>query len=167
MKASICILLTLSILGVPAIHAENVRPISVAIVAQAGPDGFVDSARTTDSVKDLIGNMSKRKGIVVVADPKAADITMEVVSSGGVVAGTESSTHVRQGIFGGVNATTTTEAKVLPSMTVMLHVRNSEYSKELSFTGQLFWKDLAKRIGNQAMQWIDANRPQIYQAIAK
>ena len=63
--------------------------------------GFVDSPRLTDSVKDLNDVISKRKGLMLVTSKDAADLLIEVVSSGNVATAPKETTATRRGIFGG------------------------------------------------------------------
>lgn len=165
MKSKLVIAMVLILVTVGYGFGQKEDGISIYVYAQTSPDGFVDSSRTADSVKDLIGNLAKRKGITIAPDAKSADITIEVLSSGTVVTGVESETRVRRGVLGGVNATTTAENKTLPSLTVMLRVRKSDYAKELSITRQMFWKDLAKNIANQTITWINTNWTQIQKTL--
>lgn len=120
-------------------------------------EGFVESSRIPDTLKDLQDQISKRKDMRLTEDKDSAVVLLELVNSGPVAVGTQADTRVRAGIFGGVNSTTTTTGKTLPNITVILHVRNSDYQKEIAITQQLFWKDMAKRIVNQVGDWIKVN----------
>jgi hypothetical protein len=134
------------------------KPIRVYVFAKTTTDGFVDSGQISDTVKDIRDAISKRKDLTWTFTKESADIMLEVVAAGRAVAGTQSNTNTQRGIFGGINSTTTTNEKTLPSITAVLHVKNSDYEKELSITKQLFWKDLARNIVGQTGDWIKANR---------
>lgn len=149
------------IAGFSAAAIAQAPAVQVYVYAEPSTDGFVDSPRAMDSVKDLREIVSKRKGLALAETRESADILLEVMSSGQAVTGSEAKTEVRRGIFGGVDSNTTVQNSTLPSLTVMLRVRGSDYSKELSFTAQRFWKDLAKNIVDQAQQWLKLNGSQL------
>jgi hypothetical protein len=142
---------------------QSGSPVKVYVFARGGTDGFVDSGRLEDSVKDLQEAIAKHKTMIWTFTAKEADITLEVADSGKVNAGTQSNTTINKGIFGGLQSNTTVKEKTLPNVTAILHVRGSDYSKELSVTAQRFWKDLAKNIANQLDDWIKVNRSRLNQ----
>jgi hypothetical protein len=49
----------------------------------------------------------------------------------------------------------------LPNVTVILHVKGSDYQKEIWITRQMFWKDLAKNIVNQIGDWVKVNQSRL------
>jgi hypothetical protein len=153
-------------IGVPTgvSTGRSSRGIRIYVTASKSADGFVDSSRTADSAADIRSILSDKKhteSIVLVDREEAADLILEVKFSGYVAVGTEIDTQIRKGTFGGIDSTTTTEAKTLPGIGAILRVRGSDYSKELSFVQQMFWKDLARRIVYQLDSWIDANGKQL------
>ncbi len=131
--------------------------IRIYVYAAVSKDGFVDSTRTTDTVKDLQGTLLKRKGVGIVTSAKDADLLLEVLGSGQAVVGTERDTTVQPGIFGGVRAQSTTQDVVLPSIAVRMHIRGSDYTKDFSATANVLWKLLAKNVGDQTVVWINTN----------
>jgi hypothetical protein len=162
-SASIILLLAIVICSASPGHAET--PISVYIFAKTDDGGFVDSSRVQDSVRDLIEVISKHKEFVAIATPDAT-ITLEVVASGHAIVGNEASTNIRRGIFGNIQSSTTVQNKTLPSLSVIMHVHGSDYSKEFTVTAQWFWKDLAKNIVNQVSQWTAINRQHLTATVA-
>ncbi len=150
----------LLLLSTSVLAEKKPAPVLIKIyvyAAGAKDSGFVDSARSADTVKDIQSTLSKRGGVGIVSSEKDADISLEVLGSGQAVVGTESSTSVRPGIFGGVQATTTTQQTAVPSIAARLHIRGSEYTKDFSATANVLWRLLAKSIGDQAVSWINTN----------
>jgi hypothetical protein len=153
----------LLLLCASALFAVNSNAQVKVYVYPASTDGFVESTRIPDTLKDLREVISKRKDMQLVDDKDSASITLELVNSGLVAAGSEANTRVRPGIFGGATSTTTTTDKALPNVTVVLRVKGSDYEKQIGMTRQLLWKDLAKRVVDQVSSWITANRAQLPQ----
>lgn len=133
------------------------KPVRVFIYPKANTDGFVDSSRLTDSVKDVQEALGKYKNLTWTFTKETADITLEIASSGRVDAGTETQTRTGRGVLGGLISTTDTHEKVLPNLTAVLGVKGSEYTKTFSITNQMFWKDLAKNIAAQLNDWVKTN----------
>jgi hypothetical protein len=152
-----------SLLLVVAFNAFSFgQTTKIFVFAQKGTDGFVDSARASDSANDLTQIIAKRKGLEAVSTIEKADITLEVVNSNHVVTTTQkATTTTRRGVFGGVEQNTNVQQETLPSLTVILRVRGSDYEKELSITDQRFWKDLARVIVDQTQAWLKINASQI------
>lgn len=136
-------------------------PVSVFVMAQRQTDGFVDSGRSADSVKDLRDNIQKRKTMRLAERLEESDLVIEVVQSGMFNVGTETNTTVRPGIIRGADVNSTTSSKELPGIAIKMSVRGSDYSKEFQFVQQMFWKDLAKYLMNNVEDWIKSNRAQL------
>lgn len=140
-----------------ALPAEA-QTTSIYVYAKSD-NGFVESTRITDTVADLKEVLAKkRKKSTLAATREAADIAMEVVRSESVP-GDRTTTHTDRGVFGGLDSRTKTEP--LSSITVVLHLRGSDYTKEISLTLFRLWKDLAEGIVMQTEKWIDLNRAQL------
>jgi hypothetical protein len=122
-------------------------------------EGFVISTRLEDSVKDIREVIAQRKDMTWTFTKESADLTLEVTSSAKIQAGTHTSTSVNRGILGGIVANSRTEPDSLPSLSVILRVKNSDYSQTFTRTDQRFWKDLAYRLmRDDVFKWIEANR---------
>jgi hypothetical protein len=185
MKTSALVaLLLVALFGSQSVFAQKIKdagtaPVRVYVFAKP-VTGFVDEARPIeDSVKDLrdtIGDLDKDGSVkkrssfqfpnlFIVDTEDESDITLEVVSSGKAQAAPETETTgtIRRGIFGGIvtDSTTTTRQKILPKISTVLHVRDSDYWKEFSIQEQMFWKDLAHNIMRQLDKWVKANRTQL------
>jgi hypothetical protein len=160
------LLSVLLILFALPLHAEKPAQPTVRIFVgpRTGVDGFVDSTRMADTVTDIRNNLVKRPGVINVASEEQAEIFVEVVYSGMMPAGSQTTTNLNRGIFGGVVATTSTQQKLLPSVGVQLHVHGSAFTKDIVITAQMFWKDLAKAAANQSIMWINTNWAQLQKA---
>ena len=155
-------LVLLAALTVAAQSSQDGR-IKVYVYASKSADGFVDSTRTQDSARDIRDILADKnhKGIYLVEYPEAADILLEVKFSGMMTAGTTTNARIQKGIFGGLTTTSNTETKALPAIQAVLSVRGSEYTKEIGWMQQLFWKDLAKRVVSQFDSWVNSNAAQL------
>ncbi len=136
------------------------QPIRIYVYAHDS-GGFVDSGQLANSIKDIQGNLTKRKGTTVVLAPEDADICLEVLTAGLVEVGTKEDSHTSRGIFGGVDTTSTTNVAVLPSITAKIHIPGSEYTKDIGYTGQRLWRVIAGYLGDQLVAWANANRAQL------
>lgn len=161
MRNMLLLLFLILILLIPLAAEAQVR---IFVYARTEPGGFVDSRQLANSVADIRGNLAKRKGVALADSERGADIALEVLTAGPVIAGTESATQVNRGIFGGVQATTQEAATVLPSITARIHVVGSDYQKDIGYTGQRLWRVIAGYIGDQLIAWTDANLAQIQSA---
>lgn len=161
MSKSVYLFVVMCLVPYLASAAETVNPVKVYVFAKASADGFVDSTRLQDSVRDVQGNIASRKTMTLVDSPEQATITLELVAAGEFPVNS-TSTQYSKGIFGGVNATT--KQQMLPGIDSILRVRGTDYAKPITYIQQLFWRDLAKRLVGQVDEWIKANRAQLEKA---
>lgn len=134
-----------------------IQPINIVVTAKTN-SGFVDSGRMQDSLRDLREAIAKIPGLTIVENERDSKIVLELTQAGNVIVAPTQETKIRRGIFGGVDSTTRTKQEELPSLTVMMKVRGTDYQKEFSITRQMFWKDLAKNIARQFDDWLKVNR---------
>lgn len=161
-------IVVLCLFAAVALAEKPAQPtIRIFVGPRTGVDGFVDSTRTADTVTDIRNNLVKRAGVINVGAEAQADVFVEVVYSGMIPVGSQTTTNLTRGIFGGLVATTNTHEALLPSVGVQLHVHGSAFTKDIVVTAQMFWKDLAKVAANQTIQWINTNWAQLQKTLDK
>lgn len=105
---------------------------------------FISSQRLIDSTKDLKASLSKRKGITIVDNEAAADLTIEVLSADTIATQINAASVVTQS-----------------QLRAVVHVSRSDHSQELSRSGVFFWKTIAGLIADDFMRWLSVNELQL------
>lgn len=152
------------LMATPCLAQTRADPVRVYVYTTKSLEGFSDSTpRMEDSAVDIRSIFADKnhQHVRLVNSRELADVMVEVKFSGQAAAGTRTDTKIDKGTFGGITSSTSTTAKTLPAIWAILHVRNSDYEKEVSAMQQAFWKELAKSVVWQVDEWVKTNWAQI------
>jgi hypothetical protein len=152
------LLLTALVLALSAAPADTAAPVAIYVFAQPSATGFTDinQQQRAQSVADLTRRLSKKKDVVVVADPAAADLQLEVLDHG--LRATGNSSTMYNGVFSGFKAVT--KAERLP--TVLVALRVGDYALEIEGRDKRA-KYAAEAVADHVVKWVTENQAQIAQ----
>jgi diaminopimelate epimerase len=152
------LLLTALVLALSAAPADTAAPVAIYVFAQPSATGFTDvnQQQRAQSVADLTRRLSKKKDVVVVADPAAAELQVEVLDRGLRTTGNSQTTGTA--VFG--VAIATTKAERLPAVLVALRV--GDYLLEIEGRDKRA-KYAAEAVADHVVKWVTENRAQIAQ----
>jgi hypothetical protein len=144
--------------GAQSAWAQDVR---IYVFIKADPSGFVDadSKDRQDTLTDLRKALSKKKGLSVVDDPKAAGVSVEILGRGFEETG---GLNVRSPLELGP------DLKPNREMTIRSRLLVGDYETPIvaqNSPGALFqsgrWQDLAGKLANQIEKWVKDNRSKL------
>jgi hypothetical protein len=133
-----------------SVHGRPTTRVTAVFVGAQIKDGFVDIDRgVLNSIKDLKGELSGRKGIQIVEDKTEARLVLEVLSRGA----TSSAGGGAMGMPIGASTF------VIPFGTIGLAtiLRVGTYEKAIVFQNCQTWRHCAKLVAEDVQTWIAAN----------
>jgi hypothetical protein len=138
------------------VSAEGQGPLVRVFCGGKGVGGFV-TPDVGDSTKDLIKALgSKKKTLVLVADPKEADVQVLVTGR------EEQGTGQREYTTRSSRSRTTTSSREKTVKVVFANVHVGKVKLDLSGTSGSFWSVAAGDLAGKIDKWIQQNSGQIF-----